>query len=210
MNHEIISILATEEYLNAFYEKDIRPDQRKKEDIRSFSYINNILNSEKFSCLASLGDGNRLIAVLKYSDSTNANLSVKCQSNDTDNNIIISYIDKLLINNIIFKTTMNYELHIKIINTDGNVFDLIASMINRFFNEEAIMYNHISIINQFKTLTFGEIKEHLIFDPTKEEFASCKSVFNMILFNDSFTLFKIRGGSLKSDLSKIFSIIKTR
>lgn len=65
MNHEVISALIPKEYLKAFYVNGIRPDKRKLTDKRVPSIVNQVLESEKYSCSSSLGDGNRVIGVLQ-------------------------------------------------------------------------------------------------------------------------------------------------
>lgn len=65
MNHDLISALAPKEYYKAFIEKNIRPDKRLLKEKRGVQFYNNALESEEYSCTCCLGEGNRILAVLK-------------------------------------------------------------------------------------------------------------------------------------------------
>lgn len=70
MNHEIISSIAPLEYYKAFLDKDLRPDKRGFKEQRGFNFSSSVLDSETFSCTNCLGEGNRILAVLKMDKET--------------------------------------------------------------------------------------------------------------------------------------------
>jgi len=103
MNHEIISVTAPREYFKAFIEKNIRPDKRQLTEKRGLLINQGILDSEKYSCSCTLGDGNRVLAVLKKkSGQENSKIGLLKVildmelNNQTDEHILYTFIDKLL------------------------------------------------------------------------------------------------------------------
>lgn len=170
MNHEIISAIAPKEYLKAFYAKNIRPDKRSLLESRQKHYTYNVLDFEKFSCSTTLGDGNRVICVLKINEiqnstdlpitiNDNCNIfnfkifinngvntissnSVNIHNHNTEDVLLLDYVDILLRNNIKLNNTnkniKEVELHIRILNLDGNIYDCISYMLYNFLKEKDI------------------------------------------------------------------------
>lgn len=70
MNAEILSVVAPKEYMKCFLEKSLRIDKRSMTEIRQFSFFSDVLDSEKISASCSLGEGNKILGVLKTSKSS--------------------------------------------------------------------------------------------------------------------------------------------
>lgn len=83
MNHEIISALAPSEYYKAFLEKNIRPDKRQLLEHRGFVFSTSVLDTEDISATSCLGEGNRILGVLKINKSEAAN---NCDQDNIINN----------------------------------------------------------------------------------------------------------------------------
>ena len=187
--------------------------------MRAFSYIYNILNTEKYSCLSSLGDGNRVLCVLKIKENSTfpSGFSYKIDAESSNlleyhisNNILQGYLDKLLLNNIVIKEDNVYELYVKILHFDGNIWDLLTYTIFKFLNEDNIK-EKVEILQQVKSLTFAENNNYLICDTSIEEYLTSSCIFNILLFsNEEFEVFKIKGRSIKIEsLSKVLQIVKS-
>jgi exosome complex RNA-binding protein Rrp42 (RNase PH superfamily) len=70
MNHEIIKVLTAKEYLEVFLNKNLRIDRRDLKEKRPISYNFGILDSFSTSASCSIGENNKIIAVLKSSNNT--------------------------------------------------------------------------------------------------------------------------------------------
>lgn len=88
MNAEILSVVAPKEYMNCFLEKSLRPDKRSLDEIRLFSFYNDVLDSEKISASCSLGEGNKIIAVLKSSKTIINDINEQEETNKSIKTII--------------------------------------------------------------------------------------------------------------------------
>lgn len=89
MNHEIISALAPNEYYKAFLEKNIRPDKRQLLEHRGFVFNTSVLDTEDISVTSCLGEGNRILGVLKVNKEPANNCDqdniIDNEQNPTDN-----------------------------------------------------------------------------------------------------------------------------
>jgi exosome complex RNA-binding protein Rrp42 (RNase PH superfamily) len=70
---EIIKTLSLKEYLTAFLEKGLRYDKRSFNSKRSYSYQSGVLDSLPFSASCTLGNSNKVIAVLKMKQNNKGN-----------------------------------------------------------------------------------------------------------------------------------------
>lgn len=87
---------------------------------------------------------------------------------------------------------MNFEFHFKILNSDGNLHDLIVEGIKSLLSQ-------IGFIINLESKAFVEICNQLILDPTQEEIDISDSYFCVITFGKKFFLHKISGASLKME-----------
>jgi len=219
MNHEILSSLASKEYIKSFLERGIRTDKRNLEERREYTDISNFLSTEEYSHMTSLGSDNRVLGVLKKKPNSNKSNGIQVEYNsyifnisidicqlELNDSLILDYIDKLLNNNIHFHTDeYTYELYIRILSNDGNIYDSISHMILLLFSNETIKSSLFYIKKEFSTLTFSAIDEFLLYDTSNDEAVLSNSVFNLILFSDkSLFLHKISGRSLSIvELTKV-------
>jgi exosome complex RNA-binding protein Rrp42 (RNase PH superfamily) len=65
MNNEIVKVLTPEEYITTFLDHNLRIDRRDLTQRRDFSYQFGILDTFSTSASCLLGEGNKIIAVLK-------------------------------------------------------------------------------------------------------------------------------------------------
>lgn len=211
MNHEILSSVASKEYIKSFLERGIRPDKRKLEEKREFNDITNFINTEEFSQMTSLGNENRVIGVLKKKENPQKAteafvIKIDVSQLDLNENLILEYINKLLKDNIHFHThDYIFELHVRVLNNNGNIYDSISHMLLMLFNNQIIKSSLFYIKNQFSTLTFSCLDEYILYDTSIDEVNVSNSIFNVILFADkSFFLHKISGRSISIlDLNRI-------
>jgi exosome complex RNA-binding protein Rrp42 (RNase PH superfamily) len=107
-----------------------------------------------------------------------------------------------------------FSLHISIINSDGNVYDLIAHLISNLFSGELTKENehslrrYIKLKKKFSTNTFCLIDDKLLIDPTSDEVYSSNFYFSLIKFeNEEFIIHKIKGDSANwSYIKSAFSL----
>ena len=70
MNNEIVKILTQKEYISTFLDNNLRLDRRQINQARNFSYQFGILDTFSTSASCLLGEGNKIIAVLKSHSET--------------------------------------------------------------------------------------------------------------------------------------------
>jgi exosome complex RNA-binding protein Rrp42 (RNase PH superfamily) len=75
LNKEILRTLTIKEYISTFLGKEIRPDQRKLDDRREFKFEQNVLENFSDSATCLLGQGNKVLSVLKKQSSAVPSLS---------------------------------------------------------------------------------------------------------------------------------------
>lgn len=68
MNHEIIRTLTPKEYIQTFLNHNLRIDKRTLNERRKYLYKFGILDNFSTSATCLLGEGNKIIAVLKSSN----------------------------------------------------------------------------------------------------------------------------------------------
>ena len=68
MNHEIIHTLTPKEYIQTFLNSGLRIDRRGLNERRQYSYKFGVLDNYSTSASCLLGEGNKVIAVLKSSN----------------------------------------------------------------------------------------------------------------------------------------------
>ncbi len=70
MNHEIFHTLTPKEYIQTFLNNNIRVDRRDLNERREYLYKFGVLDNYSTSASCLLGQGNKVIAVLKSSNLT--------------------------------------------------------------------------------------------------------------------------------------------
>ena len=65
MNNEIVKVLTQKEYISTFLDYNLRIDRREFDQKRNLCYQFGILDSFCTSASCTLGEGNKIIAVLK-------------------------------------------------------------------------------------------------------------------------------------------------
>ena len=212
MNFEILQKAIPEESLRTFLEKEIRYDNRKFYESRKFNFAFGVLNTYKYSAIGSLGL-NKILLVLKNTDK-------KTNQEQPKVNIIIDdfetvkkpkklydFVDKMMKNNLIYekndiKERNEYDLFITIESIDGNIYEVIAKSLMKFFNKE----NNIGIIfnKQFESKTICFINGNILFDPMKQETELADFICNIIKNkeNNKFIIHKISGLTINMKLIK--------
>ena len=201
MNFDILQKSIPEESLNAFLEKEIRYDNRKFYESRKFNFSSKVLNSFKYSAIGSLGL-NKILLVLKETGKKNneekpvINIIIDNFENAKKNKQIFDFIEKLIKNRLIYddiglNERDEYDLFVTIENSDGNIFEVIAKSLEKFFSKE----NDIGIIfnEKFISKTICFINGNILFDPLKQEVEMADFIGNIIKFKDKFIIYKLGG-----------------
>ena len=201
MNFDILQKSIPEESLNAFLEKEIRYDNRKFYESRKFNFSSKVLNSFKYSAIGSLGL-NKILLVLKETGKKNneekpvINIIIDNFENAKKNKQIFDFIEKLIKNRLMYddiglNERDEYDLFVTIENSDGNIFEVIAKSLEKFFSKE----NDIGIIfnEKFKSKTICFINGNILFDPLKQEVEMADFICNIIKFKDKFIIYKLGG-----------------
>ncbi len=201
MNFDILQKSIPEESLNAFLEKEIRYDNRKFYESRKFNFSSKVLNSFKYSAIGSLGL-NKILLVLKETGKKNneekpvINIIIDNIENAKKNKQIFDFIEKLIKNRLIYddiglNERDEYDLFVTIENSDGNIFEVIAKSLEKFFSKE----NDIGIIfnEKFISKTICFINGNILFDPLKQEVEMADFICNIIKFKDKFIIYKLGG-----------------
>lgn len=223
MNHEIMSSIAPKDYYKAFLDKKLRPDKRELTEKRGFLFDMDILDSEEFSCSTSLGDGNRVLAVLKVDSNFGSNSKFKIitdfcgnTNNNSEESELLAFTDALLRDNIDFVSPGDYTLHIRFLMMDGNIYDTVSFLLSNFFSSNKLqvvsffLNQKLKLKDTFRTTTFSQICKSVVIDPTQDEIDISSSVFNVINFSSGkFVLHKIKGGTISfENLKSIISMNK--
>ena len=201
MNFDILQKSIPEESLNAFLEKEIRYDNRKFYESRKFNFSSKVLNSFKYSAIGSLGL-NKILLVLKETgkkineEKPVINIIIDNFENAKKNKQIFDFIEKLIKNRLMYddiglNERDEYDLFVTIENSDGNIFEVIAKSLEKFFSKE----NDIGIIfnEKFISKTICFINGNILFDPLKQEVEMADFICNIIKFKDKFIIYKLGG-----------------
>ena len=188
MNFDILQKSIPEESLNAFLEKEIRYDNRKFYESRKFNFSSKVLNSFKYSAIGSLGL-NKILLVLKETGKKNneekpvINIIIDNFENAKKNKQMFDFIEKLIKNRLMYddiglNERDEYDLFVTIENSDGNIFEVIAKSLEKFFSKE----NDIGIIfnEKFISKTICFINGNILFDPLKQEVEMADFICNII------------------------------
>ena len=212
MNFEILQKAIPEESLRTFLEKEIRYDNRKFYESRKFNFVFGVLNPYKYSGIGSLGL-NKILLVLKETDKkTNqeqpkVNIIIDDFETEKKPKKLYDFVDKIMKNNLIYEKTdikerNEYDLFITIESIDGNIYEVIAKSLVKFFNKK----NNIGIIfnKQFESKTICFINGNILFDPIKQETELADFICNIIKYkeNNKFIMHKISGLTINTKLIK--------
>ena len=212
MNFEILQKAIPEESLRTFLEKEMRYDNRKFYESRKFNFAFGVLNTYKYSAIGSLGL-NKILLVLKDTDKkTNqeqpkVNIIIDDFETEKKSKKLYDFVDKIMKNNLIYekndiKERNEYDLFITIESIDGNIYEVIAKSLMKFFNKE----NNIGIIfnKQFESKTICFINGNILFDPMKQETELADFICNIIKNkeNNKFIIHKISGLTINMKLIK--------
>ena len=212
MNFEILQKSIPEESLRAFLEKESRYDNRKFYGSRKFNFAFGVLKTYKFSVIGSLGL-NKVLLVLKNTgkiinqEKPKINIIIDDFESEKKPKKIYDFVEKIMKNNLIYqnndiKEREEYNLYITIESIDGNIFEVIAKSLTKFFNKE----NNMDIIfnKQFESRTICFINDNILFDPMKQEAEIADFICNIIKFkeNNKFILHKISGLTVNMKLIK--------
>jgi exosome complex RNA-binding protein Rrp42 (RNase PH superfamily) len=212
MNFDILQKAIPEESLRAFLEKDIRYDNRKFYESRKFNFAFGVLNNYKYSAIGSLGL-NKILLVLKETekkinqDQPKVNIIIDDFESEKKPKKLYDFVEKIMKNNLIYekndiKEKIEYNLFITIESIDGNIYEVIAKSLIKFFSQE----NKIGIIfnKQFESKTICFINGNILFDPMRQETELADFICNIIKYkeNNKFFIHKISGLSINIKLIK--------
>ena len=212
MNFDILQKAIPEESLRAFLEKDIRYDNRKFYESRNFNFAFGVLNNYKYSAIGSLGL-NKILLVLKETekkinqDQPKVNIIIDDFESEKKPKKLYDFVEKIMKNNLIYekndiKEKIEYDLFITIESIDGNIYEVIAKSLIKFFSKE----NNIGIIfnKQFESKTICFINGNILFDPMRQETELADFICNIIKYkeNNKFLIHKISGFSINIKLIK--------
>ena len=199
MNFDILQKSIPEETMRAFLEKESRYDNRKFYESRKFNYNFGILNNYEYSAIGSLGL-NKIILVLKevgtnLDEKPKINIIIDNFENNKSTKNIFDFINKILKNNISYSNNeinkKEYNLFITIAGIDGNIYEVIAKSLDKFFSNE----NKIGIIfnKKYSSKTICFINGKILFDPIQQETEQADFICNIIKFGEKFITYKIGG-----------------
>ena len=199
MNFDIFQKSIPEECMRAFLEKETRYDGRKFYQSRKFNYKYGVLNTFDYSAIGEIGL-NKILLVLKevgknIYEEPRINIIIDNFGNNKSLKNIYDFVDKLLKNNISYSNNTiekkEYNLYITIQSIDGNIYEVIAKSMDKFFSNESkigIVFNQKFIS---KTICF--INGNILFDPMKQEVELADFICNIIKYGDKFIMYKIGG-----------------
>ena len=199
MNFDIFQKSIPEECMRAFLEKETRYDSRKFYQSRKFNYKYGVLNTFDYSAIGEIGL-NKILLVLKevgknIYEEPRINIIIDNFGNNKSLKNIYDFVDKLLKNNISYSNNTiekkEYNLYITIQSIDGNIYEVIAKSMDKFFSNESkigIVFNQKFIS---KTICF--INGNILFDPMKQEVELADFICNIIKYGDKFIMYKIGG-----------------
>ena len=199
MNFDILQKSTPEECMRAFLEKETRYDNRKLYQSRKFNYNYGALNTFEYSAIGEIGL-NKILLVLKevgknMYEEPKINIIIDNFENNKSIKNIYDFVDKLLKNNISYSNNTiekkEYNLYITIQSIDGNIYEVIAKSMDKFFSNE----NKIGIVfnQKFISKTICFINGNILFDPIKQEAELADFICNIIKFGDKFIMYKIGG-----------------
>ena len=199
MNFDILQKSTPEECMRAFLEKETRYDNRKLYQSRKFNYKYGVLNTFEYSAIGEIGL-NKILLVLKevgknMYEEPKINIIIDNFENNKSIKNIYDFVDKLLKNNISYSNNTiekkEYNLYITIQSIDGNIYEVIAKSMDKFFSNE----NKIGIVfnQKFISKTICFINGNILFDPIKQEAELADFICNIIKFGDKFIMYKIGG-----------------
>ena len=198
MNFDIFQKSVPEECMKAFLRKENRYDNRKFYESRKFIYSSGVLNSFEHSAMGSLGL-NKILLVLKEvaknsDEKPKINIIIDNFENNKSTKNIFDFVSKLIKNNISYSSNNiknEYNLFITIESIDGNIYEVIAKSLDKFFSEES--NNGIIFNKKFISKTICFIDGNILFDPIKQEAEQANFICNIIKFGEKFILYKIGG-----------------
>ena len=213
MNFDILQKSIPEETLRAFMEKETRYDNRKFYESRKFNFAFGIFNNYKNSAIGNLGL-NKILLVLKESgNKTNQeqpkiNIIIDDFENEKKPKKLYDFVEKILKNNLIYekndmKEKEELNLYITIESSDGNIYEVVAKSLIKFFDKE----NKINIVfnKQIESRTVCFINGNILFDPMKQETEMADFICNIIEYKNEknkFILYKIGGLCINMKLIK--------
>ena len=185
--------------MKAYLEKEIRFDNRKFYQSRKFEYNFNVLNTFENTAIGSMGL-NKILLVLKevgenLEENPKINIIIDNFENNKSTKTIFDFIAKLLHNNISYSKNVmekkEYNLYITIQSIDGNIYEVIAKSLYKFFSND----NKIGIVfnKKYISKTICFIYGNILFDPIKKEVELADFICNIIKFEDKFIMYKICG-----------------
>ena len=202
INFDIWLYSIPEECMKAYLEKECRFDNRKLYESRQFEYKFKVLNDYEHSAIGSMGL-NKILLVLKEEgenscENPKINIIIDNFENNKSTKNIYDFINKLLKDNISYSSDIlekkEYNLYVTIESIDGNIYEVIAKSLDKFFSNESnigIVFNKKYIS---KTICF--INGKILFDPMKQETEQADFICNIIKFGEKFILYKIGGRSV--------------
>ena len=199
INFDICLNSIPDECIRAYLEKEARFDNRKFYQSRQFDYNYRVLNSFEYSAIGSMGL-NKILLVLKEigknsDEEPKINIIIDNFENSKSTKKIYYFIDKILKNNISYSNNelekKEYNIFITIQSIDGNIYEVIAKSLDKFFSKE----NKIGIIfnKKFISKTICFINGCILFDPIKQETELADFICNIIKFDEKFIIYKISG-----------------
>lgn len=214
MNFDILQKSIPEECMRAFLEKESRYDNRKFYESRKFNFNFGVLNTFEYSAIGEIGL-NKILLVLKEAgknvdDKPKINIIIDNFENNKSLKCIYDFVDKLLKNNISYSNNIDekkeYNLFITIESIDGNIYEVIAKSLDKFFSTETktgIVFN-----KKFLSKTICFINGNILFDPIRQEAEQANFICNIIKYGEKFIMYKIGGHVISLKLLKeaIFQI----
>ena len=199
MNFDILQKSIPEECMRAFLEKETRYDNRKFYQSRKFNYNFGVLNTFEYSAIGEMSL-NKILLVLKevgknIYEEPKINIIIDNFDNNKSIKNIYDFVDKVLKNNISYSNNTvekkEYNLYITIESIDGNIYEVIAKSLDKFFSNE----NKIGIVfkQKFISKTICFINGNILFDPIKQEAEQANFICNIIKYGDKFIMYKIGG-----------------
>jgi len=208
MNFDILQKSIPEECMRAFLEKESRYDNRKFYESRKFNFNFGVLNTFEYSAIGEIGL-NKILLVLKEAgknldDKPKINIIIDNFENNKSLKNIYDFIDKLLKNNISYSNNTEekkeYNLFITIESIDGNIYEVIAKSLDKFFSAETktgIIFN-----KKFLSKTICFINGNILFDPISQEAEQANFICNIIKYGEKFIMYKIGGHVVSLKLLK--------
>ena len=191
-----------EECMKAYLEKDCRFDNRKLYESRPFEFRFKVLNNYEYSAIGSIGLNKILFVLKEIGENLDQNPKVNIIIDNFENNKstknIFDFIIKILKDNISYTNDIldkkEFNLYITIESIDGNIYEVIAKSLYKFFSKE----NNIGIVfnKKYISKTICFINDKILFDPIKQETEQADFICNIIKFKENFIMYKIGGRSV--------------